>query len=725
METRNKTKKSKASEKKSYPERTTESLQASSTKNLRHTASGARSLKHRSAPTEKESSLPKAITLMEGPTAKKVSRPLPRRSLIKETIIPGSSKGLRTTSRPRPKPGTQVPIIKSTKCPKNRIVIVNKPTISKVKASSSVPQLAADSLHQCFSRIHTEKTAESRKNVESKKIAERKKNAQRNKEDEDLLRVLDPTRPKTNLRSPSNSEEKINNKNGDTEKPPRTENANLKLGLNSLITSTESNISLHYFQSLQFDLSRNEIHYISDNDFPKTVSQPSLKSPKKMKSIIKKKTKFDSVIFDETSERIYIDTVSACKIANGRYMYYTKENGAPVTELDSYLWLTLEQMAPTENLLNDFWKNLRVVEAITELRDWLNFPNFFTIPNQMLTKHLPLRKFNGLPPRMQVKKHLLMLSATNRHNRTDRMWHQAKNCLIMELIYERRTQQLKNLEDWQKDINAKSQIWISVQNLADFEPSPKEYVYINDYISYTIDIPNEPESSCGCKECSIGNCCFTKTGLAYKNRINIAPLGTTIVECNSKCPCKTECPNRMVQYGPVVKIEIFRKIQAAGMWGIRTKENIPQGQFVFEFIGEIITREDARVRSELYNILGYTHHLIDLDYNGWETPFTIDPTKYGNAARFLNHSCESNLVAYAVFIENSSPDLPRIALFAARNIRSSEELTFDFFRPGVWEVKQKPKIPQPITDAVSTEAAKSRNRCTNKPCRRFLSFDKN
>ena len=52
----------------------------------------------------------------------------------------------------------------------------------------------------------------------------------------------------------------------------------------------------------------------------------------------------------------------------------------------------------------------------------------------------------------------------------------------------------------------------------------------------------------------------------------------------------------------------------------------------------------------------------------------IDPTSYGNIARFINHSCDPNCVVrkWTVGKETS------IGIFARRDIQEDEELTFDY-----------------------------------------------
>lgn len=53
----------------------------------------------------------------------------------------------------------------------------------------------------------------------------------------------------------------------------------------------------------------------------------------------------------------------------------------------------------------------------------------------------------------------------------------------------------------------------------------------------------------------------------------------------------------------------------------------------------------------------------------------VDPTFVGNVGRFLNHSCEPNLLMVPVRIDSM---VPKLALFAARDICKEEELSYDY-----------------------------------------------
>ena len=52
--------------------------------------------------------------------------------------------------------------------------------------------------------------------------------------------------------------------------------------------------------------------------------------------------------------------------------------------------------------------------------------------------------------------------------------------------------------------------------------------------------------------------------------------------------------------------------------------------------------------------------------------------------------CDPNLVVYGVWIDTLDPRLPRIALFACRDIAAGEELTFDYQMTGKGGNNSKP-----------------------------------
>lgn len=82
-------------------------------------------------------------------------------------------------------------------------------------------------------------------------------------------------------------------------------------------------------------------------------------------------------------------------------------------------------------------------------------------------------------------------------------------------------------------------------------------------------------------------------------------------------------------------------------WGVRATKFIPKGMFICEYLGELITAEEAENRGLFYDAVQCSY-LFDLDVEDKTNCFTIDATNYGNVSRFINHCCEPNLQNYQV-----------------------------------------------------------------------------
>eukprot|EP00898_Chlorokybus_atmophyticus_P008269 jgi/Chlat1/8443/Chrsp80S07855 len=175
-----------------------------------------------------------------------------------------------------------------------------------------------------------------------------------------------------------------------------------------------------------------------------------------------------------------------------------------------------------------------------------------------------------------------------------------------------------------------------------------------------------------------------------QKKVQLCPRDDFIVECNESCWCDQRCPNRVVQLGIRAQLQVFCTRDKG--WGLRTLEFIERGTFVVEYVGEIISHEEASVREVGYNACGL-NMLFNVDGNprdeDEDCPYTIDPTHCGNVARFINHrhallfgglnlACDANLVVYNMLVETSNKDLHRIGFFAKRDIRKYAELTYDY-----------------------------------------------
>ncbi|KAG1658609.1 Histone-lysine N-methyltransferase SUV39H2 [Nymphon striatum] len=300
----------------------------------------------------------------------------------------------------------------------------------------------------------------------------------------------------------------------------------------------------------------------------------------------------------------------------------------------------------------------------------------------------------------------------------------------------------QKLEDWQNEINKVSSdpAPIVVINDVDFEYAPESFNYINDYkAGEGISIPDDPLVGCDCEDCyeNRSNCCGHQSGSSFaytKYKKLKVPAGSPIYECNKRCACGPGCLNRVVQHGRKVKLAIFRTSNLCG-WGVKTLEAIPKGTFVMEYVGEVISEQEAERRGHKYDEEGRTY-LFDLDYDDGDCPFTVDAAYQGNISHFMNHSCDPNLVVFGVWINSLDPRLPRLAFFSLRDIKRGEELSFDYMMSanrnntsmsestGGNNLPMSPKLSkttnETTADGKDSETKRILCKCGSSNCRKYL-----
>ncbi|KAH6803362.1 hypothetical protein C2S51_000362 [Perilla frutescens var. frutescens] len=159
-----------------------------------------------------------------------------------------------------------------------------------------------------------------------------------------------------------------------------------------------------------------------------------------------------------------------------------------------------------------------------------------------------------------------------------------------------------------------------------------------------------------------------------------------IKECWIKCGCNMQCGNRLVQRGITRKLEVFLTSKGKG-WGLRTLEELPQGAFVCEYVGEILTNIELYKRNTARSCDKHKHVypvLLDSDWSTEENlkdeeALCLDATNYGNVARFINHRCEdANLMDIPVQVETPDRHYYHVAFFTKRKVDALEELTWDY-----------------------------------------------
>ena len=95
---------------------------------------------------------------------------------------------------------------------------------------------------------------------------------------------------------------------------------------------------------------------------------------------------------------------------------------------------------------------------------------------------------------------------------------------------------------------------------------------------------------------------------------------------------------------------------SAGL-GLYADEPIRKGRFVIEYVGRVLTSDEADRRGGKY--------LFEVS-----SRTTLDGTPRWNTARYINHSCKPNCEAII--------DRGRVRIYAKRAIGTGEELAYDY-----------------------------------------------
>ena len=91
--------------------------------------------------------------------------------------------------------------------------------------------------------------------------------------------------------------------------------------------------------------------------------------------------------------------------------------------------------------------------------------------------------------------------------------------------------------------------------------------------------------------------------------------------------------------------------------GFFTLESIPKDKRIIEYIGAVLTYEEADKKGGKY--------LFNIDEK-----YVIDGSPRSNIARYINHSCQPNAKAYTTGV--------RVWIWSLRAIKAGEEITINY-----------------------------------------------
>ncbi|KAF2710824.1 hypothetical protein K504DRAFT_500768 [Pleomassaria siparia CBS 279.74] len=142
----------------------------------------------------------------------------------------------------------------------------------------------------------------------------------------------------------------------------------------------------------------------------------------------------------------------------------------------------------------------------------------------------------------------------------------------------------------------------------------------------------------------------------------------TKMECLDDCGCGNACENQRFQRKQYANVTVIKTDKKG--FGLRANVDMRAGDFVFEYIGEVIDERNFRRRMIQYDEEGIKHfYFMSLTKGEF-----VDATKKGNLGRFCNHSCNPNCFVDKWVVN----DKLRMGIFAERKIKAGEELVFNY-----------------------------------------------
>ncbi|XP_044304209.1 histone-lysine N-methyltransferase NSD2 isoform X1 [Varanus komodoensis] len=193
------------------------------------------------------------------------------------------------------------------------------------------------------------------------------------------------------------------------------------------------------------------------------------------------------------------------------------------------------------------------------------------------------------------------------------------------------------------------------------KPPPYKHIKVNKPFGrvqiYTADISEIPK--CNCKPSDENPCgsdseCLNRM-LMYECHPQVCPAGE---RCQNQCFTKRQYPETKII-----------KTDGKG-WGLVAKRDIRKGEFVNEYVGELIDEEECMARIKYAHENDITHfYMLTIDKDR-----IIDAGPKGNYSRFMNHSCQPNCETLKWTVHGDT----RVGLFAVCDIPAGTELTFNY-----------------------------------------------
>lgn len=204
--------------------------------------------------------------------------------------------------------------------------------------------------------------------------------------------------------------------------------------------------------------------------------------------------------------------------------------------------------------------------------------------------------------------------------------------------------------------------FLKQSELSNKKPPPYKHIKVNRPIGnvqiYSLAEENDL-TKCGCQPEDPNPCGYDTLCL---NRSMCSECLPDVCEAGGRCQ------NQKFQKREYAAVKPFCTSNRG--WGLKCLEDIKEGHFVIEYIGDLIDEEECERRiQEKQAIEDNNFYFCTLD-----STRIIDAGPKGNFSRFLNHSCEPNCETHKWIVNGDA----RVGIFAKKDIPAGSELTFDY-----------------------------------------------
>uniref|UniRef100_A0A3P8TJP2 Histone-lysine N-methyltransferase NSD3 n=1 Tax=Amphiprion percula TaxID=161767 RepID=A0A3P8TJP2_AMPPE len=193
------------------------------------------------------------------------------------------------------------------------------------------------------------------------------------------------------------------------------------------------------------------------------------------------------------------------------------------------------------------------------------------------------------------------------------------------------------------------------------KPPPYKFIKSNKPVGkvqmHVADLSEIPRCNCRSTDehpCSLDSQCLNRM-LQYECHPQVCPAGDT---CENQCFSK-----RLYAETEVIKTD-------GRGWGLRTNQALRKGDFVTEYVGEVIDSEECQQRIKR----AHENHVTNFYMLTLTKDRVIDAGPKGNSSRFMNHSCSPNCETQKWTVNGDV----RIGLFTLCDIEAGTELTFNY-----------------------------------------------